>query len=65
VVRGTAQNPDVFFQAREAANPRYRECPALVLAEMDRLAGLVGRHYHLFDYSAPRMPIASSSTSSC
>ena len=50
VVRGTAQNPDVFFQAREAANPRYRACPSLVQAEMDRLASLVGRHYHLFDY---------------
>jgi pyruvate-ferredoxin/flavodoxin oxidoreductase len=50
VVRGTAQNPDVFFQAREAANPRYLACPSIVQAEMNRLAGLVGRRYHLFDY---------------
>src|SRR6476661_652315 len=50
VVRGTAQNPDVFFQAREAANPYYRACPALVQDAMDRLAALVGRAYHLFDY---------------
>src|SRR5690349_19121652 len=50
VIRGTAQNPDVFFQAREAANPYYRACPALVQDAMDRLAALVGRAYHLFDY---------------
>jgi pyruvate-ferredoxin/flavodoxin oxidoreductase len=50
VVRGTAQNPDVFFQAREAANRFYDACPAIVQAEMDRLAALVGRRYQLFDY---------------
>jgi pyruvate-ferredoxin/flavodoxin oxidoreductase len=50
VVRGTAQNPDVFFQAREAANPWYGTCPAIVQDEMDRLAARTGRHYHLFDY---------------
>ena len=39
VVRGTAQNPDVFFQAREAANAFYLACPGIVQAEMNRLAG--------------------------
>ncbi len=50
VLRGTAQNPDVFFQAREAANPFYDAVPGIVQATMDQLAGLVGRQYHLFDY---------------
>ena len=50
VVRGTAQNPDVFFQAREAANPAYLACPAIVQRAMDRFAHQVGRAYHLFDY---------------
>ncbi|MBN2114572.1 MAG: pyruvate:ferredoxin (flavodoxin) oxidoreductase, partial [Acidimicrobiia bacterium] len=50
VLRGTAQNPDVFFQAREAANPFFDAVPAKVQAAMDRLGALVGRHYHLFDY---------------
>jgi pyruvate-ferredoxin/flavodoxin oxidoreductase len=50
VLRGSAQNPDVFFQAREAANPFYLDCPALVQAAMDRFGVLTGRHYHLFDY---------------
>src|SRR5262245_2034408 len=50
VLRGTAQNPDVYFQAREAANPWYARCPDLVQKTMDRLAGIVGRPYHLFDY---------------
>ncbi len=49
-LRGTAQNPDVFFQAREAANPFYNAVPGLVQAEMDKLAQLTGRRYHLFDY---------------
>ena len=43
VIRGTAQNPDVFFQAREAANAFYLACPGIVQAEMDRLATLTGR----------------------
>jgi pyruvate-ferredoxin/flavodoxin oxidoreductase len=51
VVRGTAQNPDVFFQAREAANPYYVACPAAVQRVMDRFATLTGHSYHLFDYS--------------
>ena len=49
-IRGTAQNPDVFFQAREAANPYYLACPTIVQDVMDRLAQIVGRSYHLFDY---------------
>ena len=50
VVRGTAQNPDVFFQAREAVNPYYLACPTIVQNAMDKFARLVGRRYHLFDY---------------
>jgi len=51
VLRGSAQNPDVFFQAREAVNPYYISCPKLVQNTMDRFAKLVGRQYHLFDYT--------------
>ena len=50
VIRGTAQNPDVFFQAREACNPFYQACPGIVQKAMDKFAGIVGRQYHLFDY---------------
>ena len=50
VLRGTAQNPDVFFQAREAANLFYDAVPDIVQHAMDRFAELVGRRYHLFDY---------------
>ncbi len=50
VVRGTAQNPDVFFQAREACNPFYLATPAIVQEVMDQFAQVVGRQYHLFDY---------------
>src|SRR5579859_6494752 len=50
VLRGTAQNPDVFFQAREAANPFYAVCPEKVQAAMDKFSEVVGRVYHLFDY---------------
>ncbi|HWB33098.1 MAG TPA: pyruvate:ferredoxin (flavodoxin) oxidoreductase [Acidobacteriaceae bacterium] len=50
ILRGTAQNPDVHFQAREAANPYYLACPAIVQDAMDRFARLTGRAYHLFDY---------------
>ncbi|MCL5006342.1 MAG: pyruvate:ferredoxin (flavodoxin) oxidoreductase [Acidobacteria bacterium] len=49
-VRGTAQNPDVFFQAQEAVNPYYLACPTIVQNVMDRFAQIVGRSYHLFDY---------------
>ncbi|HXI01738.1 MAG TPA: pyruvate:ferredoxin (flavodoxin) oxidoreductase [Candidatus Saccharimonadales bacterium] len=50
VLRGSAQNPDVFFQAREAGNPFYLACPATVRESMDRFAELTGRRYRLFDY---------------
>jgi len=50
VMRGTAQNPDVYFQARESANPFYLATPGIVQQQMDKFAQLVGRHYHLFDY---------------
>src|SRR6202047_174741 len=50
VLRGSAQNPDVFFQAREAANPWYLACPRIVQDAMDTFAARVGRQYHLFDY---------------
>ncbi|HUJ21139.1 MAG TPA: pyruvate:ferredoxin (flavodoxin) oxidoreductase [Bryobacteraceae bacterium] len=50
ILRGTAQNPDVYFQAREAVNPYYRACPTIVQNVMDKFAKLTGRAYHLFDY---------------
>lgn len=50
-IRGTAMNPDVYFQARERANPYYLACPEIVQETMDRLARLTGRQYRLFDYT--------------
>jgi pyruvate-ferredoxin/flavodoxin oxidoreductase len=50
VLRGSAQNPDVYFQGRETVNPYYKVCPAIVQNAMDRFADLTGRQYHLFDY---------------
>ncbi len=50
VLRGTAQNPDVFFQMRERANIYYDQCPERVLAAMEKFAKIVGRSYRLFDY---------------
>jgi pyruvate-ferredoxin/flavodoxin oxidoreductase len=50
VLRGTAQNPDVYFQAREAGNPYYAACPFKVQAVMDKFSEVVGRSYHLFEY---------------
>ena len=50
VVRGTAQNPDVFFQGRETVNPFYNKTPEIVQEVMDQFAERVGRSYHLFDY---------------
>ncbi|MBT8285522.1 MAG: pyruvate:ferredoxin (flavodoxin) oxidoreductase, partial [Flavobacteriaceae bacterium] len=50
VVRGTSQNPDVFFQAREAANPHYDRVPEVVMEVMDEFYSHTGRRYHLFDY---------------
>ncbi|WP_139558620.1 pyruvate:ferredoxin (flavodoxin) oxidoreductase [Methylotetracoccus oryzae] len=49
-IRGTAQNPDVYFQGRESANPFYAELPAIVQQTMDRFAACVGRQYRLFEY---------------
>jgi len=51
VLRGTAQNPDVFFQIRESANRFYDACPQKVQGVIDKLGKLVGRSYHLFDYA--------------
>ncbi len=50
-IRGTAQNPDVYFQARETVNPFYAQTPAIVQKTMDRFAEIAGRQYHLFEYS--------------
>jgi len=64
-VRGTAQNPDVFFQGRETANLYYAKAPAIVQATMDRFARLVGRNYRIFDYvgapDAERVAVAMGS----
>jgi pyruvate-ferredoxin/flavodoxin oxidoreductase len=49
-IRGTAQNPDVYFQARETVNPYYLETPGIVQQMMYRLAARTGRHYRLFGY---------------
>ncbi len=49
-IRGTAQNPDVYFQGRETVNTFYNACPGIVQKQMDKFAKLVGRQYHLFDY---------------
>src|SRR5580704_13764564 len=54
VIRGTAQNPDVFFQARESCNPYYLATPTIVQNAMDKFASIVGRQYHLFDYEGAR-----------
>ncbi|MEJ2434509.1 MAG: pyruvate:ferredoxin (flavodoxin) oxidoreductase, partial [Pseudolabrys sp.] len=50
VLRGSSQNPDVYFQARESVNPYYERFPGVVQSAMDRFAQLTGRAYHLFDY---------------
>jgi pyruvate-ferredoxin/flavodoxin oxidoreductase len=57
-LRGTAQNPDVFFQAREAANTFYRDCPAIVEQEMARFAARTGRYYELFEYHGHPEPLS-------
>lgn len=49
-IRGTAQNPDVYFQGRETVNPFYAQMPQIVQATMDAFAAQVGRQYRLFDY---------------
>ncbi len=50
VLRGTAQNPDVYFQARETVNPFYNACPDITQRAMDKFAALTGRSYQLFEY---------------
>jgi len=50
IIRGTAQNPDVYFQSRETVNPFYNACPGIVQKAMDKFAALTGRQYHLYDY---------------
>ncbi len=50
VIRGTSQNPDIYFQGRETVNSYYNATPAIVQKAMDKFAGLTGRQYQLFDY---------------
>jgi pyruvate-ferredoxin/flavodoxin oxidoreductase len=50
VLRGTSQNPDVYFQGRESVNRYYQLLPSILQGEMDRFARLSGRHYRLFEY---------------
>ena len=50
VIRGTAQNPDVFFQGREACNPFYNKVEGIVQEEMDKFAKISGRQYHIVEY---------------
>ncbi|NLE00012.1 MAG: pyruvate:ferredoxin (flavodoxin) oxidoreductase, partial [Fibrobacter sp.] len=50
ILKGTAQNPDVYFQGRETVNPFIDKCPAIVQKYMDKFAKLTGRQYHLYDY---------------
>ena len=50
VIRGTAQNPDVYFQARETVNPYYQNTPEILETEMNRFAELTGRQYQLYEY---------------
>ncbi|MHC5067895.1 MAG: 2-oxoacid:acceptor oxidoreductase family protein, partial [Planctomycetota bacterium] len=65
VIRGTAQNPDVYFQGREAVNPFYAATPGIVQQTMDRFAALTGRAYRIMDYhgdpAAERVVIAMGS----
>ncbi|MFZ5909667.1 MAG: pyruvate:ferredoxin (flavodoxin) oxidoreductase [Chloroflexota bacterium] len=51
VLRGSAQNPDVYFQGRETVNPYYAACPGIVQETMDKFAQVTGRKYELFQYS--------------
>ena len=50
VLRGTAQNPDVYFQGREACTPYYNALPEIVQKAMDKFAKITGRQYQLFEY---------------
>jgi len=49
-IRGTAQNPDTYFQGREGVNKYYEKVAGIVQAEMDKFAKVIGRQYHIFDY---------------
>src|SRR6476659_3107620 len=55
-IRGTAQNPDVYFQARETVNPFYARTPAVVQSMMDELASRTGRAYRLVEYAGHEAP---------
>ena len=65
-LRGTAQNPDVYFQGREAVNPFYTRLPGVVQELMDKFARVTGRSYRLFDYhghpEADRVIVAMGSS---
>jgi pyruvate-ferredoxin/flavodoxin oxidoreductase len=69
VLRGSSQNPDAYFQSREAAEPFYAAFPGIVQATMDRFAELTGRRYRLFDYvgapDAERVLILMGSGAEC
>ena len=69
VLRGTSQNPDAFFQSREAVEPFYAQCPSVVEATMARFAALTGRRYGLFDYvghpEAERVLVLMGSGAEC
>ncbi|TVR20434.1 MAG: pyruvate:ferredoxin (flavodoxin) oxidoreductase [Ilumatobacter sp.] len=69
VLRGTSQNPDTFFQASEASNPFFDECPAVVERMMDRFADLTGRQYAPFEYvghpEAERVVVLMGSGAEC
>lgn len=60
-IRGTAANPDVYFQGRETVNPFYAACPGIVQKAMDRFAELTGRQYHRMNITVRRMQIVSLS----
>jgi len=66
VIRGTAQNPDIYFQGREVSNKLYQELPDIVEAYMEKINKLTGRNYHLFNYhgapDAERMIVAMGSS---
>ena len=67
VIRGTAENPDIYFQHCEAANPYYDALPDIVQDYMDKISAITGRTYHLFDYygapDADRVIVAIGSVS--
>ncbi|MES9828023.1 MAG: pyruvate:ferredoxin (flavodoxin) oxidoreductase [Candidatus Thiodiazotropha sp.] len=56
VIRGTSQNPDVYFQGRETVNPFYADAPSILQSTMDRFARLTGRQYSLFEYLGAEQP---------